>query len=826
MKQPITFAHRNVVFGRDLRDAWGLYRIETTSYDGLTNAEKKDLLGAVAAFAYGIEADFQLLRVTRPWSADRYLRGAQEMLDRRHGHLGEWEGYLARHHRALGQREVATPEVYVAIRLCPPDPSMVEQFARLLGSGATEIAAQAKRWAGAGDARGISEKGLEAILSEETKAFARATDYLDCERASTLDLQWLVRRAFCRGAGEPEVDERFSPQALVFEDEQDEVRYEPLEHDLLRLFESPLEIRARSLRADSECGTAYQATLVVGALPEATAFPGRQAELLFAPLEALDFPVDACVCARYVRNDQALALVRKRIIDADNAYAEEAISDHGPSSSTSYRPQAARELEEYLTSGSHPPLLRGTVSLAVGAPSEEELEERVERLRREYGGIKLHRPLGDQLRLFVQHLPAQRAQVSGYDDYLTVEQLGAMVPTATHAVGSDRGPYIAYTLSGSRQPVLFDLTEGSRTNRPPSILCVGTLGSGKTVLMQLMLYQAFLCGSRVVDIDPKGQGDHNLHRLPGMEGCVEEIELSSDERYRGMLDPLRVGLPGMAEDLATSFLIDVLPDPVEPGWQTEIRGAVRETMERLGERGASCGAVIDALEGGTQEAKGAARALSIYADTGLARLGFADSGAEPERAGGAQVTMLGIRNLARPLPGTPRSELSEEERIGQAVLRLLTAYAMRLVGFDRDRHAALGFDEAWFLLGDPAGRRLIEVLNRMGRSLYTTPILASQTLGEAEDLENLIGARFAFGMDSEREASRALSLLGLDGSDERLRSQLAAYRRGRALMRDYTGRVASIQVDVVDPELLAALDTTPVPAARGEGSEETVEALG
>ena len=41
------------------------------SYDGLTAAEKRELLYDLASFAYAVESDFQLLRVTRPWSTDR-----------------------------------------------------------------------------------------------------------------------------------------------------------------------------------------------------------------------------------------------------------------------------------------------------------------------------------------------------------------------------------------------------------------------------------------------------------------------------------------------------------------------------------------------------------------------------------------------------------------------------------------------------------------------------------------------------------------------------------------------------------------------------------
>jgi hypothetical protein len=134
---------------------------------------------------------------------------------------------------------------------------------------------------------------------------------------------------------------------------------------------------------------------------------------------------------------------------------------------------------------------------------------------------------------------------------------------------------------------------------------------------------------------------------------------------------------------------------------------------------------------------------------------------------------------------------------------------MRLVAHDPGRHAIAGFDEAHFLLSDSAGRRLIEVLNRMGRSLNVTPILATQTLAETAELDNLLGVRCVFGMESEREAATALELLGLDGDDGRLRTTLTGFRSGRCLMRDYAGRVGRVQIDLVDPLLLAALDTTP-----------------
>ena len=194
---------------------------------------------------------------------------------------------------------------------------------------------------------------------------------------------------------------------------------------------------------------------------------------------------------------------------------------------------------------------------------------------------------------------------------------------------------------------------------------------------------------------------------------------------------------------------------------------------------------------------------------GIARLGFAPADGDVEPAGSKQVTSLRIRSLTLPMPGTARSELTEEERVGQALLRLLAVYALRITGADPSRHAVLGFDEAWVLLADSAGRALVDRISRLGRAQNVTPLLATQVLGDAAELEGLVGALFCFGVETDAEAERALRLLRLDSDDERLRRQLTSFRRGRCLLRDYRGRVGPIQVDLVDPELLAALDTTP-----------------
>ena len=157
---------------------------------------------------------------------------------------------------------------------------------------------------------------------------------------------------------------------------------------------------------------------------------------MFAPAESLPFGIDLSLNARFLPNELALRIARRRIQDADQIVRAESGGEQGVSDLGYERTQEARDLLAHLQASSKPPLLRATLAIAVAAGSEEELEERVEMCRRAYGEIRLHRPLGDQLQLFLQHLPGQRTRLAGYDDTLTAEQIAAMMPTATHVAGS------------------------------------------------------------------------------------------------------------------------------------------------------------------------------------------------------------------------------------------------------------------------------------------------------------------------------------------------------------------------------------------------------
>ncbi len=186
----------------------------------------------------------------------------------------------------------------------------------------------------------------------------------------------------------------------------------------------------------------------------------------------------------------------------------------------------------------------------------------------------------------------------------------------------------------------------------------------------------------------------------------------------------------------------------------------------------------------------------MWADSGVARLGFGD-GERARVAAQRPVTTIKAPGLSLPAPGVARADYDQSERLGVATLKLIAAYAMRLVAGDRSVHKVVLFDEAWFLLASRDGRRLIDRLNRLGRAENATLILATQQLTDVGEIENLIGTRFIFGQETAAEARRALELLGLDPEDRALVERVRSYRRGRCLMRDIDDRVAELQIEPV-----------------------------
>ncbi len=509
---PLRYARRNVLIGPG-GEAAALYRADTVAYPFLPTAEKWGLLRRLERFAHLAAADFSIWRVQRAYPAERYPAGLADLADERHADAEGWRRYLSGHEARLRELRSHVPEVYVAVSLAEggAGPSALRAFGRMRR--------RVEEAAGVGGPQPISGSELEALAAVEQRTFDRLNGALALERASTEELQWLLRRAACRGVAEPVSDRHWRPDALVAVAPGGSVAYEPLEQELWRCANAPATEQPGeppSLVVEAEEGTAYQAFLCTGSLAEEAEFPGA-AEVLFGPAEDAGFPVDAVLHAQWVGNRDALGQVRKRILDVEHAYRDQMEGASGPGVLAEEDRELAREYEAILQSSAHPPMLRASISLAVGAPDREELERRIGALRERFGDVALHRPHGLQHALFADHLPQPGGgSIPDYVQQMTVEQFGAAVPVATAQVGSTDGVYIGFSPAGGARPVFYDPTEAPREARASAVLLAGTLGSGKTIAAQSIAFAAQRRGSLVVDFDPKP--DHGLDRVAELRG--------------------------------------------------------------------------------------------------------------------------------------------------------------------------------------------------------------------------------------------------------------------------------------------------------------------
>jgi hypothetical protein len=644
----------------------------------------------------------------------------------------------------------------------------------------------------------ITPRERRRLATAETRALQRLSGALPgADRATTREVQWLLSRPPSRGLVEPRLDGQWDPPAM----EVDEGVFEPLGHELLSLVNDPLERRARAVVARSEeCPEAWHTVLAMGVTPERTRFPGR--ELMFAPLEELAFPVDAVVHCRWISNRDAIDWIKKKIRDADISHEDENQGRRAPLSNRRLENRKwARGLLQYLESNEHPPLLVSSLLLALSATDEETLDERVATIRAAYGTVELHRPAGFQVPLFVDTLlRVDAGAVSDYRVVRTREEFGALMPIGTHLAGSRRGRTLGHVANGPSPPVRFDTREASRRRRSPSVLLAGGLGGGKTLSGEWIAYGAWRENARLVDVDPKV--DHKLHLvIPDME--IVDLQTSP----AGTIDPLVVLPPEMREDAANSMVATLLTGTPSV-WGSHVREMI--TAELADQDRVPCmSSVVDRLEKSKHEdARSAGRALASWAhSSGLTRLLFGD-GILIRGEKDARATTIRTRGLSLPQAGVPRSESRLSELISSEVLNLTAAYATRLLFSSRLEHKVMLLDEAWQILDSSEGIRLVDRINRFGRTEDVTLLLLAQLVADPGKIEQLIGTRMLFRPETEEEARRGLALAGRSDAPEVLVNRMLNFEPGRCILQDLDRRVAEVQVDIPD-ELLEQWKTDP-----------------
>ena len=370
MRSPISFIYGNCVFGTSLSDPWAAFAVKTSSYEWLSTEGKRSCLLALLGALDAIKADIQIVRVAKSWDLGGFEEGPGPG-----SHTRARSRYIQEHERHLAQVAAAQPSLFLLVSLREPERDVASYVSQAAERHPREWLQSLRRVLSAREGGVLRASELESVRVRADRAHARLEDFLSVRPARGVELQWLVRRSFCRGLGEPLVDGLHEPRALAFE-RNDEALLAPLEGDMTRWMDGYVEHRGRSLRVESELGESWQALLVLGAVPEQASFPGPRVELMFAPVEGLPFGVDLSLNARFLPNELALRVARRRVQDADQIVRAESEGDQGVSDLGYQRTQEARDLLAYLQASSRPPLLKATLAIAIGAASEQALSER------------------------------------------------------------------------------------------------------------------------------------------------------------------------------------------------------------------------------------------------------------------------------------------------------------------------------------------------------------------------------------------------------------------------------------------------------------------
>ena len=469
--------------------------------------------------------------------------------------------------------------------------------------------------------------------------------------------------------------------------------------------------------------------------------------------------------------------------------------------------QVAKQLEDYLVDVSEPIL--SATSFIMVRPIREADETYVDMLKNRYG-IELKPLEHRQLRAIDETLPTSSRRVNPFLQDVSISMLAHAGLVGFSNIGDKYGGFIGLS-QPDYTPVYLDYGAASKENKPPAMLVAGDPGSGKTMLCQLLSYQATLNGVASIFINPKGY-DSLSSFAEAAGGRV--VKMSALEKLPGAFDPFRYAPPTVAAEIATNFILSVLGNT--GGFTQAQQLELGSALKRGAVAGARC--VADCFDF-IEDQQIITQVRQQVESSSLFALGIALEPLEQLTGLGGLTLIEFDRPLDLPDPTKPANAYTRPELISMAALRIVTRASMEILMSSNG--GVLVVDEAWTFLGSPEGLSALQRLGREGRSLNVLPIFATQRIADviSRDMESYLSRVFCMKMTDPREAAAALKLCGLEPTPARLAwLRDCGPRRGNddmpsqpalALHRDIENRHSSIVIGPIPEYLMKAFSTNP-----------------
>ena len=585
-------------------------------------------------------------------------------------------------------------------------------------------------------------------------------------------------------------------------------------YDLIRPTRCVIEESQRYLRLEHEDRESYVSYFTVNAIVGELDFPSS--EIFYFQQQQFTFPVDTSMNVEIVENRKALTTVRnkkKELKDLDN-HAYQAGSE--TSSNVVDALDSVDELETDLDQ-SKESMYKLSYVIRVSAPDLDELKRRADEVKDFYDdlNVKLVRPAGDMLGLHGEFLPANKRYINDYVQYVKSDFLASLGFGATQMLGENEGIYIGYSVDTGRnvylQPALASQgVKGTVTNALASAF-VGSLGGGKSFCNNLIVYYAVLFGGQAVILDPKSERGNWKATLPEIADEINIVNLTSDERNKGLLDPFVIMRNEKdAESLAIDTLTFLTGISSRDGEKFPVlRKAVRSVTQSQ-TKGLLL--VIDELrKEDTSISRNIADHIESFTDYDFAHLLFSDGNVEHAISLEKQLNIIQVADLVLPDKDTTFEEYTTIELLSVAMLIVISTFALDFIHSDRSIFKIVDLDEAWAFLNVAQGETLSNKLVRAGRAMNAGVYFVTQASGDVakESLKNNIGLKFAFRSTDIAEIKQTLEFFGIDKEDETNQKRLRDLENGQCLLQDLYGRVGVVQIHPVFEELLTAFDTRP-----------------
>lgn len=684
-----------------------------------------------------------------------------------------------------------------------------------------------------------------SISLEDFESYKRAENELyhkikTLDRASEMDIEWLIRQPFYRGIGKPRlrsfVDEngenQFFTPSYKKVIKNGEVTLSPNRHELLSLADGKVDFNnfERYITVEHMDGRkSYQSFLAVSNLPP-TYFPSE--EWIYG-LKSLPFPVEWCFDIDIIDQKRIESKVRSRrkktidqvenIIDSRDLPEEVLLAEH-----------EGKALEDEVNRTKSPYTFTN-ISLCLASDDLEDLKRKVNTLIDYFSmfgenGIEVQNPVSDQEKLFAEFMPGSSKQSTSYSLHLPIEAITSSMPIADDIIGDDKGFLMGFT-GALNKPVFYDPRNPALHDKSPAISSTGGLGGGKTFFMKYNTVIAGLSGGKGIYVDPKEESVNWGDYIPFLKGRVDKMTLSGKSEDRGKLDPFmvydiknKIGeeknvAKSTAYQAAVSNISTLLDVKRNSDRSLAIQAACRYAsnheipcMQRVIEFAKEDYKQNEDLLYLREEFDKVYRYLENYKEFKISALMFGDGTGESINFE-KPITILQIKGLKIPHNTKSFENYTLEEVMSQIIMGSICSLLEKIAFEDSTEYVYIGFDESWFAKRSQAGLETLENIRRQGRSLFSSlHVIDQNPSGITEEERNQINTKFVYRTENINEARSALKYLDLEETKANL-DMVMNMPEYHVLYQDYRNRTALVRVDFIFKEFIDAFNTRPKVAA-------------